>query len=360
MNIEFREIPVRELVAGYQDNDEAGVIGYSNRLDIRPAYQREFIYKDSQRDAVVETISKSFPLNVMYWAVRDDGNFEVIDGQQRTISICQFVEGDFSFKNRYFHNLEADEQDAILDYRLTVYLCSGKDSEKLDWFRTINIAGEKLTDQELRNAVYSGPWVSDAKRYFSKTSCAAFMLAGDYMTGSPIRQEYLETVIRWINFDDVEGYMGRHQLKSNANELWLYFQAVIAWTMATFPKYRREMKGVEWGALYNGFRNGDFDSTELEKRVASLMADDEVSKKKGIYTFVLDGREKHLNIRVFTDNQKREAYEKQNGICTICGEHFTEGEMEGDHIVPWRLGGKTDPENCQMLCVDDNRTKSGK
>ena len=168
MKIELSEITVHKLAAGYQDNDEAGVVGFGGRLDIRPPYQREFIYKDKQRDAVIDTVTKEFPLNVMYWAVRDDGDFEIIDGQQRTISICQYVTGDFAFQGRYFHNLQDDEKEQILNYPLTVYHCSGKDSERLEWFRTINIAGMKLTDQELRNAVYHGSWVSDAKRYFSK------------------------------------------------------------------------------------------------------------------------------------------------------------------------------------------------
>ena len=177
MIIKLKEITVRELAEGYEDNAEGGVVGYGGKLDIRPPYQREFIYKDKQRDAVINTLTKDFPLNVMYWAVCDDGGFEVIDGQQRTISVCQYVNGDFSHQNMYFHNLQDDEQQQILNYKLSVYLCSGTDSERLDWFRTINIAGEKLTDQELRNAVYSGSWVTDAKRYFSKNGCAAYGLA---------------------------------------------------------------------------------------------------------------------------------------------------------------------------------------
>ena len=176
MKIELKEITIRELVEGYQDNAENGVVAYGGKLDVRPPYQREFIYKDKQRDAVIDTITKDYPLNVMYWAVRGDGNFEVIDGQQRTISICQFVEGEFAFMFRYFHNLKGDEKEQILNYKLMVYLCSGTDSQKLQWFKTINIAGEKLTDQELRNAVYSGTWVSDAKRYFSKNGCVAYNL----------------------------------------------------------------------------------------------------------------------------------------------------------------------------------------
>jgi len=359
MKIELKELKVRDLAEGYQDNDEAGVVGYSGKLDIRPPYQREFIYKDKQRDAVVDTIMRDFPLNVMYWAVRDDGDYEVIDGQQRTISICQYVEGDFAFKGRYFHNLQSDEKGRILDYKLMVYLCSGTDSERLDWFRTINIAGEKLTDQELRNAVYAGSWVTDAKRYFSKTGCPAYKIGSDYMTGTPIRQDYLETVIRWINDGDIEGYMAKQQHKPNANDLWLYFQKVMAWVTATFPKHRKEMKAVRWGELYNEFKDAELDSTKLEEQVASLMADEDVTKKRGIYSYVLNGQEKDLNIRPFSPNQRREAYERQKGICAVCGNHFELDQMEADHITPWRAGGKTEAANCQMLCLDDNRRKGG-
>lgn len=359
MKIELKEMQVRDLTEGYEDNDEAGVVGYSGKLDIRPPYQREFIYKDAQRDAVIDTITRGFPLNVMYWAVRKDGDFEVIDGQQRTISICQYVEGDFAFRDRYFHNLQPDEREQLLDYELMIYLCSGTDSEKLEWFKTINIAGVKLADQELRNAVYSGSWVSDAKRHFSKTGCPAYSLGGDYMKGAPIRQDYLETVVKWINSGDIEGYMAKQQHKPNANELWLYFQNVMAWVKATFPTYRKEMNGVQWGDLYNEFKDEELDPVKLEEKVGMLMADEDVTNKRGIYSYVLDGQERHLNIRAFRPNQKREAYERQSGICPVCGDHFELKEMEADHITPWHEGGKTEAANCQMLCRDDNRRKGG-
>ena len=360
MKIELKEITVRDLTNGYQDNEENGVLGFGGKLDIRPPYQREFIYKDKQRNAVINTITKDFPLNVMYWAVRENGGFEVIDGQQRTISISQFVEGDFAYNNRYFHNLQQDEKEQILNYKLMVYLCSGSDSEKLEWFRTINIAGEKLTDQELRNAVYSGSWVSNAKRYFSKNGCAAYGLGGDYLNGSPIRQEYLETTIKWISNDNIENYMAQQQHEPNANELWLYFQNVINWVKVVFPKYRKEMKGVAWGTLYNEFKGEKIDHVKLEEEVAALMQDEDVTNKKGIYEYVLTRKEKHLNIRAFSDNQKREAYERQKGICPVCTENYKIEQMEGDHITPWHEGGKTTAENCQMLCKDCNRRKSGK
>ncbi|MBX3037848.1 MAG: DUF262 domain-containing protein [Anaerolineales bacterium] len=360
MKIELKELTIRELTNGYQDNAENGVVGYGGKLDIRPPYQREFIYKDKQRDAVIDTVTKNFPLNVMYWAVREDGNFEVIDGQQRTISIAQFVVGDFSFERRYFHNLQKDEKEKILNYKLMVYLCSGTDSEKLEWFKTINIAGEKLTDQELRNAVYSGSWVTDAKRYFSKNGCPAYGLGGDYLSGSPIRQEFLETTIEWLSEGNIEKYMAEHQHEPNANELWLYFQSVINWVKIVFPNYRKEMKGIGWGFLYNEFKNQKFDSKKLEKEITKLMQDEDVTNKKGIYEYVLNGKEKHLNIRAFTDKQKREAYERQKGICVVCKKHFEINEMEADHIKPWHKGGQTSAENCQMLCEEDNRRKSGK
>ena len=360
MNIELREITVRELTNGYEDNDEGGVVGYDGKLDIRPPYQREFIYRDKQRDAVINTLTKKYPLNVMYWAVREDGDFEIIDGQQRTVSICQFVEGDFSFNGRYFLNLQDDEQEQILDYELMVYLCSGTASEKLEWFKTINIAGEELTDQELRNAVYSGSWVTDAKRYFSKSGCPAYGVGSNYLTGTSIRQDYLETTIKWISEDNIKEYMAVHQHKPEAKELWLYFKKVIDWVQVTFPVYRNEMKGIDWGGLYNAFNEQEFDSKKLEVKISRLMEDEDVTKNKGIYSYVLDGKEKHLSIRAFSNNQKRAAYEGQKGICPVCSEHFEIDEMEGDHIKPWHEGGLTVAENCQMLCKDDNRRKSGK
>lgn len=359
MDIVLKELTIRELAEDYEDNSEGGVKGYAGKLNIRPPYQREFVYKDKQRDAVINTLTRDFPLNVMYWAVCEDGTYEVVDGQQRTISICQYIEGEFAFNERYFHNLQKDEQEQILNYKLMIYLCSGTDSQKLDWFKTINIAGEKLTDQELRNAVYAGSWLADAKRYFSKTGCPAYSIGEDYLTGSPIRQDYLEAVISWISNGEIESYMAKQQHKPNANELWLYYQAVISWVKATFIKYRKQMKGIDWGTLYAEFRDKDFDSAKLELEIAKLMEDEDVSNKKGIYAYVLTRKEKHLNIRTFSDNQKREAYERQKGICTVCKEHFELEEMEADHITPWHTGGKTNAENCQMLCKEDNRRKSG-
>lgn len=363
MKIELYKIPVREVIDGYKDSAEEGVTAYDGKLDIRPKYQREFVYKDKQRDAVIETIKKGFPLNVMYWVKTDQGNFEVLDGQQRTISIGQYVNNDFSLEGYYFHNLTKEEQDKILDYELMIYFCEGTDRERLDWFRIINIAGEKLTEQELRNAVYTGPWLSDAKLKFSKSNCAAYLLANDggsLLNGSPIRQEYLETALSWINDGAIEEYMAKHQHDESAEELWNYFQKGIAWVRGVFTNYRKEMNGVAWGELYNKFKDSKFDSDKLETEIKELMQDEDVTKKSGIYPYVLTRQERYLSIRAFADKMKREAYERQNGICPKCGEHFEIGEMEADHIKPWHEGGKTIAENCQMLCKQCNRTKSGK
>lgn len=275
MKIELKEITIGELVKDYADNQENGVVAYGGRLDVRPPYQREFVYGEKERMAVIDTVMQGFPLNVMYWAVRDDGTYEIIDGQQRTISICQYVNGDFSYMLRYFHNLTQDEQQKVLGYKLMVYFCEGTDSEKLKWFETINISGKELTKQELRNAVYSGSWVSDAKRHFSKIGCAAYQIGGKYLNGSAIRQEYLETAISWLSKGNIEVYMSNHQHDANALALWQYFQSVITWVEGTFA-------------------------------------------------------------------------------------HFELSQMEADHITPWHAGGQTSSDNCQMLCRECNRRKSGK
>ena len=364
MKIELKEMTICEVAENYIDNAEEGVIGFNGKLNIRPKYQREFVYDEKQRNAVIDTIRKGFPLNVMYWVVNKDGTFEVLDGQQRTISFCQYVKNDFSVsidgRPMSFHNLTKPEQEQILSYSLMVYFCEGDDKEKLDWFRIINIAGEKLTEQELRNAVYTGDWLTHAKSMFSKSNCAAYLLATDYVKGSPIRQDFLETAISWIAGGDIEKYMSIHQKDSNANELWMYFKNVIEWLKLTFTTYRKEMKGLDWGGMYDKFKEKMYDTSKLEQEIQTLMMDDEITKRSGIYPYVLTRDEKYLNLRAFTDSQKRAAYEKQKGICPKCSKHFELKEMEADHITPWSKSGKTIPENCQMLCLECNRRKSNK
>lgn len=363
MKIDLHKIPVREVINGYMDRAEEGVVAYGGKLDIRPKYQREFVYDEKKRNAVIDTIKKGFPLNVMYWMKRDEGGFEVLDGQQRTISFCQYINGDFSLNDRFFHNLTKEEQGEILDYELMIYICEGNEKERIDWFTVINTYGEKVNEQEIRNAVYTGPWLSDAKLKFSKTNCVAYLLANDggsLVSGSPIRQEYLQTVLSWINDEKIEDYMAKHQHDANADELWNYFQKVIEWVRTIFTKYRHEMKDVNWGKLYNEFKDKQFNTQELENEITKLMQDEDVTKKSGIYPYILTRQEKYLSIRGFNDKMKRESYERQKGICVKCGKHFEIEEMEADHIKPWHEGGKTTAENCQMLCKQDNRIKSGK
>lgn len=360
MKIELQEITIRDVIKNFRADQELGVFGMDGSLNIRPAYQREFIYKDKQRAAVITTIKRGFPLNVMYWAKNSDNTYEVIDGQQRTISICTYVCGDFAVDSVFFKNLTIEEQNQILDYKLQVYICTGKERDKLDWFETINISGEKLTEQELRNAVYTGAWLSDAKKYFSKNNCPAYELAEDYITGTPIRQDYLETAINWISNGNIREYMAEHQHDKNASELWMYFRRVIGWAQAAFPVYRREMKGINWGELYNRHRNDKLNPTDNEEKIKSLMMDDDVTKKRGVYRYILSGEEKYLSIRAFSKSMKREVFERQNGVCNSCGDVFEIGQMEADHIIPWSMGGKTVIENCQMLCVKCNREKSNR
>lgn len=375
MKIELQKIKIRDVVDGYKDSNEEGVIAYGGKLDVRPKYQREFVYKDKQRDEVIKTILRGypdrgayFPLNTMYWLKTNDAHFEIIDGQQRTVSICQYVNGDYSIGEKYFHSLTTTEREYILDYPLQIYVCEGSDKERLEWFEVINTAGEVLTKQELRNANYTGPWLSDAKSKFSKTGCAAYRLADDggaLLTGSPIRQEYLETALNWISRRDYgeerpAEYMSQHQEDDNANELWEYFQNVVAWVRKIFPNYRKEMAHVNWGELYGEFKGKKLNAAKLEIEVKKLMQDEDVTKKSGVYPYVLTGNERDLSIRAFTDKMKREAYERQDGICPFCKKKYELSEMEADHITPWHEGGKTTAENCQMLCKQDNRTKSGK
>ena len=360
MEIDLKEITIKELFEGYKDSDEEGVVGYGGKLNIRPKYQREFVYKEKQRNAVIDTLRKNFPLNVMWWAECEDGNYELLDGQQRTISLCEYLQGGFSVDFKYFHTLQENEKQEILNYKLMVYFCKGTDTQKLDWFKTINIAGEKLTNQELRNAVYTGTWLTSAKKYFSKTLCPAYQIGKDYINGSPIRQDYLEKIIYWLSDDKIEQYMADNQHKPNANELWLYFQNIISWVKTVFPKYRKEMKGLDWGLLYNKYKDTHLDSKKLEEEITLLMLDEDVTKKSGIYEYVLTRQKKSLSIRLFSEKQKREAYEKQKSICVKCEQKFQISEMQADHIIPWTGGGKTTSENCQMLCQKCNGTKSNK
>nr|WP_246385462.1 DUF262 domain-containing protein [Novosphingobium hassiacum] len=364
----MRKVKISELTREYEDHGEVGVRGFGGKLNIRPAYQREFVYSGKQRNAVIETVRKLFPLNTMYWASSGD-DYELMDGQQRTISICQYVSGDFSVlidgSPKSFHNLAANQQQQILDYELSVYVCDGSDSEKLDWFKIINIAGVELSNQELRNAIYTGPWLADAKRWFSRHNPPAVQEGRDKLVnGSPIRQDILETALDWLSTGKIEQYMDAHQQDADADELWQYWQAVFAWVKRVFPNQDsarvRLMKGLPWGRFYNAHKDDKLNAAELERRIVYLIEDDEVESKKGIYAYLLSGNEKTLNLRGFDEKTKQAVYARQKGICPVCAKRFEFQQMEADHVIPWHRGGRTSAGNCQMLCMPDNRMKGGK
>lgn len=364
MKIELKHIPIRELTKNYENDALAGVKAYGGNLDVRPAYQREYVYKGEQRDAVLNTVKNGFPLNVLYWVDNGNGKYEVLDGQQRIISICEYVTSVFHIKSNYFHSLSEVEKNKILDYELMVYFCTGTDQEKLDWFTTINIAGEQLSDQELRNAVYTGTWLSDSKRYFSLSSQGADKISKNYVNVAVNRQNLLELALKWIileeNMKTIDEYMSTHQLDEDSNELWTYFRKVINWIGTTFVDVYPEMKSVDWGKLYFKYNKNNYNSSDLSKRVKELRKDDEVTSKKGIYEFLLSGDEKYLSLRNFTDTQKTTQYELQKGTCHVCKEKCDYEQMQGDHWIPWSKGGKTIPENLKMLCRDCNNKKSNK
>ena len=380
INFTLKQISIADLFNGFVNNEEEGVYthiridGELIKTNIRPPYQREFVYSDDKRNEVIKSMSLNRPLGLIHLAKNSDGTMEVIDGQQRIISICSYLNGDYSvngicdFLNEKKFDCERFKETAIyqqiMSYNhIIAYIVDGSDDEKLEWFKTINISGEKLTDQELLNANYTGEWLCSAKRKFSKTNCVAYKKGNKLVNGTPIRQDYLETALSWISGgkENIQKYMGEHQFDENAEPLWDYFVEVIEWVEKTFT-YRKEMKGIDWGKLYREYGKVDYNVAELEEKVKALMADDDVNSKKGIYEYVLSNcskdKERHLSIRKFSDKDKRTAYEKQNGICPICGKYHTIEEMEGDHIVAWSKGGKTTIDNLQMLCKKCNREKS--
>lgn len=373
MTIKQINVTVRDITQGYVNNDEQGVRGYNGLLDIRPPYQREFIYNDKEQQAVINTVLHGYPLNVMYWVKRSDDAecpYEVMDGQQRTLALCEYVAGKFSFEFKNFFNQPTDIQKRILDYPLTVYVCEGEHSEKLEWFKTINIAGKPLNEQEILNAIYAGPFVSDAKRHFSKTNCGASKLGKDLVNGVPIRQDFLKVALNWMAEHEQRegkvqsrvGYMAQHQHDPNANNLWTYFQNVLNWAITNFEmkKFKRIMKGLDWALYYDQFHDKTLDTIAMAQEISTLMRDSEIQKQAGIIPYVLTRDERHLDLRAFPEDIKLAVWEKQGHICPLCHKEFDFEFMEGDHIKPWREGGRTVIENCQMLCRDCNRHKSAK
>lgn len=385
MEVELRKYRVEEITNGFSEaSNSSQVIAMGGKLDIRPKYQREYVYDEEKRDKVIDTVLRGLPLGVMYFVERDDGSLEVLDGQQRLISICRYSKNDFSIKppdgvisqmrdGRVAFNVLYDgDKERFNNYELNVYICKGTYKDKIDWFETINIAGEPLERQEILNAVLHSKWLDDAKTYFSKRNCPAYRQYSKYMKGNYIRQDYLATVFSWAADTDskitekdkkrkIEHYMQKHRGDDNAKELWEYFESVFSWVKKTFRNYDESMKGVEWGYLYNAHNQEALDADSLAKEVKDLLEDPDVTNKHGIYEYVLNKNEKVLNIRSFSISDKITKYNEQDHKCAKCGKKCEDiKEMEADHITPWHDGGKTTLDNCQMLCKKCNREKGGR
>ena len=381
MKITPIEITIGQLLSGFVDNGVEGVKSYNGKLDVRPPYQREFVYGEKQQKAVIETVLQDYPLNVMYW-VKVDGHdaYEVLDGQQRTISLARFAVEKVGFyitdpiggKSKNFDSLSPERQKKFMDYKLTVYVCEGSHDKKLAWFQTINIAGAVLTPQELRNAVYSGSWTAAAKVLFSGGNPPmAAKAKGLFGTNiKPLRQELLELAIEWAcpgkssKSEEIEIYMASHKTDKDANALKSHFMNVVNWANAMFPPENDKIglrKSVDWGDLYR--RHGTQplkDVDKLEVEIVRLLKDDEVQKKAGIYAYLLDLDERHLNLRSFPEDMKIAQYTAQNGKCLKCGGAKPYQEMHGDHKVAWSKGGRTEPSNLEMLCQPCNSSKGNK
>ena len=371
MKIKPNNIKVKDIFEGFQDDGEDGVYAYGGKLTIRPPYQREFVYNLKEQEAVLHTILEGFPLNTMYWVKNGTDSYEVLDGQQRTLSVMNFLSHKLQItingKSYYNDSLPDDLYNKLMNYEFMVYICEGTESEKLDWFEVVNVAGEELTKQELRNSVYTGTWLSDAKKHFSKRTCAAKGLSDKYITGDPNRQELLEKALIGIceyqGLKDVTDYMAAHKSDPDADELWQYFQDVINWIQKIFPTYYSDMKGLDWCHLYNKYHAASYNSTQLDSDVKRLHEDEEVQKNKGIYEYLLSKDNdpfaaKLLSLRTFSERDKQSVYSKQGGKCALCGRSFSYEDMAGDHIKPWSKGGQTIIENLQMLCKECNSKKS--
>lgn len=382
MEIKKCAITVRELCEGYVNDSEIdieqGVYAYNGKLCVRPAFQRSFVYNPKQENAVIDTALKGFPLNIMYWVDNGDGTYDCLDGQQRTISLCNFVDGVSSFnapwifdnKKLYMHTLERvnpDLAEDFLNYELEVYICKGTKAEQMEWFRTINIAGEELYPQELRNASYVSKWLTDAKRYFSKANgsttakCPAERIGGQYTNKNANRQEILAQVIGWkigsTEDADICQYMEDHINDPDASDLWNYFNDVINWINEVFPgTYDKGMASVNWGYLYNNFADEDLDPDEISAKFDELI-DFKASKELDvsvakIVEYCITRDEKLLKHRQFSEAQRAALYNRQNHICPDCGQHYLKAEMHAHHVVPWYNGGMTDLSNGVMLCKE--------
>lgn len=377
---------VRQICEGfvYNEYEGKGLFGLSGKLVIQPEYQRNYIYADGKRDvAVIDSLLKGYPLGLIYFNKASEDMFEILDGQQRITSIGRFVTDKFAIKDshgmeQYFSGLAQNLQDKIMDTALTVYICEGEESEVKEWFKTINIAGIPLNNQELLNAIYSGPFVTKAKEEFSNSQNANVQKWSAYISGSVNRQDFLATALKWVSKGNIDAYMSQHRKDADILELKTYFTSVIDWITSVFTDVESGMKGLEWGVLYEKYHNNAYNPSEVHQKVQALLADDFVKDAKNIYEFILGGctDTKLLNIRIFDDRTKKTVYQKQTqeaqqqgkSNCPLCAighdanktKIWKQSEMDADHVTAWSKGGATDISNCQMLCKTHNRAKGNR
>ncbi len=380
------DITVRELCDGfvYNELEGKGLFGLSGKLTIQPEYQRNYIYADGKKDvAVIESILKGYPLGLIYFNKVEEDTFEVLDGQQRITSIGRYVTGKFAVKDesgmeQFFHGLAADKQKKILETTLLIYECEGEESEIKDWFKTINIVGVALNEQEKLNAIYSGPFVTLGKEEFSNSQNANVQKWSAYVSGSVNRQDFWERALSWVSRGDVDSYMSRHRYDDNITEVKTYFTSVIDWVSGVFVDVTKDMRGLEWGRLYEAYHETAYDPSEVAAHVQRLYADPYIKNYKGIFEYILGGLTdtKLLHVRVFDEATKRSVYAAQTAEakklgksnCPLCAighdanniKIWNSTDMDADHVTAWSKGGATDAANCQMLCKTHNRAKGNR
>lgn len=379
------EITIREICNGftYNELEGKGLFGLSGKLTIQPEYQRNYIYADGKRDvAVVDSILKGYPLGILYFVKTGEESYEVLDGQQRITSFGRYVIGKFAVKvngmENYFTGLDEDLQEKILNTKLLIYVCAGTEQEIKEWFKTINIAGIPLNEQELLNSIYSGKFVTSAKKEFSNSRNSNVQKWSAYIKGDVKRQDFLACALDWVSKGNKEKYMSEHRNSDDISELKNYFTSVIDWIESVFKTVEREMCGQKWGEFYEKYHETPYNPDEVDKKVKALYADSAVKNRNGIFEYILGGctETKLLNIRIFEERDKRIVYEKQTkaaekkGIsnCPFCAVSDTSNktkiwklsEMDADHVTAWSKGGATDIKNCQMLCKAHNLAKGNK
>ena len=379
-------ITIKDICDGFTFNEYEGkgLFGLSGDLTIQPEYQRHYIYGDGKRDvAVIESILKGYPLGVIYFNTTPDGKFEVLDGQQRITSIGRFYTNKFSIvdekgKPQTFGSLPTDKRKIIEEAKLLIYECKGTETEIKEWFKTINIVGVPLNEQELLNAVYSGEFVTLAKAEFSNSKNTNIQKWQSYIKGSAIRQEFLECALDWVSRGNISDYMSKNRHNNNIDELKAYFTSVIDWVSTLFINVEKEMIGLNWGDLYERYKTTAYNPTKISDDVKRLYADPYVKNRKGIFEYILGGETdtRLLDVRIFDDATKRKAYTLQTNDanaksisnCPLCANGnnsnktkiYSLKEMDADHVQAWSKGGATTLDNCEMLCITHNRSKGNR